>query len=500
VLRSDTVRRRLFARCLAGPMVVALLAWGCATKPTGPVPLPLGAVGTSVVHYAGTVLSGPGSGAVSAVDPASAGEISVTWLAMEKLPPGFALAGPQAAIVTAARGDNAVLSSVSLSRDMRFGPVKNADAFIKSVRSGTFGRFTDIGTGEGIQWPGVTAQFDLRESAQQIDPLSGQGALRGLGLRIESSAPAGKKPIVAVGLSVTDFASAGGVANGALGVAGGGVVTGAGSFQTETLIVGESGATPMAYVMLEPFRFGTTSAIVAAVVRMSAPPPASGAGWADHQKLCASVSGQLAGGAAIVTPAEIAGWPGMAAAQAALAVPSGQRSALVFTAGEVNVPIAVDVALVADDSVVATICGSIVHDLSASKTPPDSSALAWLIEKQTYLSLLNILNNEKVPPELSGLLSAYAGEAGRQSASLSEVLRDATGPADLASRLVRENMDYLEDSAPSARVRAYDWLNSQGTAPAGFDPLGTPQQRRAALEAMRRGSTTREAATGSVSP
>ena len=87
MLRSDTVRRRLFARCLAGPMAVALLAWGCATKPTGPVPLPLGAVGTSVVHYAGTVLSGPGSGAVSAVDPASAGEISPSTTRVKKSMP-----------------------------------------------------------------------------------------------------------------------------------------------------------------------------------------------------------------------------------------------------------------------------------------------------------------------------------------------------------------------------------------------------------------------------
>jgi hypothetical protein len=40
----------------------------------------------------------------------------------------------------------------------------------------------------------------------------------------------------------------------------------------------------------------------------------------------------------------------------------------------------------------------------------------------------------------------------------------------------------LEDSSPASRVRAFDWLTARGRAPAGYDPLGTPRQRRAALE------------------
>lgn len=466
---------RAWAR-LAGPVLAAIFLWGCATKPVQPAPLPLGAVAASVTHYAGTVLSGPGgAGAktVDAISAASAGHISVTWLAMEKMPPGFAPAGPQAAIVTAARGNSAVMSSVSLSRDMRFGPAADAHAFVASVQAGKYGRFALFDSAQGIVWPGVTAQFDLSEAGTLIDPLTGLPARRGLGLRIEPNASAADKPAWAIGLSITDFVP---------GVA----------LQTETLILNESAAMPTAYVFLEPFRFGTADAVIAAVVQIS-PPPASdaSAAWQDHQKLCAAVSTQLAGGANYAAPQEIAGWPGLDAAQSALAQKSGQRSALVFTAGEAGVPIAVDVALVADDSVVSAICGSIVKDLSAAKVSPDSPALAWLIEKRTYGALLDLLNNEKVPPELSGLLSAYAGQAGRQAASLGQVLREATGPADLDARLVKENMDYLEDSSPTARVRAYDWLNSRGLAPGGYDPLAAAQQRRAALEAMRRGGSTR---------
>ena len=247
---------------------------------------------------------------------------------------------------------------------------------------------------------------------------TGQPAQR-RGARIESSGQSAKPAALAVGLSTTDFLSTS--------------VAGTGSLQTETLVLNEPAGTT-AFVMLKPFQFGTTNAVVVAVVRISAPRSSGGAAWTDHQKLCAAISGQLSGGVAARVPAEIAGWPGLAPAQAALATGSGQRSALIFTAGEAGVPVAVDVALVADDSVVATICNSIVKDLKSSRTSPDSAALAWIIEKNTYEAMLDLLNNEKVPPELSGLLSAYAGEAGRQSASLAEVMRDAASPADMDAR------------------------------------------------------------------
>jgi hypothetical protein len=62
------------------------------------------------------------------------------------------------------------------------------------------------------------------------------------------------------------------------------------------------------------------------------------------------------------------------------------------------------------------------------------------------------------------------------------MLRAANSRASLDARLVSENLIYLEDSSPSARVRANDWLAARGRAPAGFDPLGPPRQRREALE------------------
>ena len=48
-----------------------------------------------------------------------------------------------------------------------------------------------------------------------------------------------------------------------------------------------------------------------------------------------------------------------------------------------------------------------------------------------------------------------------------------------------ENLIALEDSAPAARVRAYDYLAARGKALPGYDPLAPAKARRAALEKAR---------------
>jgi len=83
---------------------------------------------------------------------------------------------------------------------------------------------------------------------------------------------------------------------------------------------------------------------------------------------------------------------------------------------------------------------------------------------------------------LEGVLARQAGEAGRDAATLEEVVAGANGLEDLATRLISENLLFLEDTSPSARCRAYDWLVARCRAPEGYDPLDTRTKRRAALE------------------
>ena len=68
-------------------------------------------------------------------------------------------------------------------------------------------------------------------------------------------------------------------------------------------------------------------------------------------------------------------------------------------------------------------------------------------------------------PRAGGVLLAHTGEAGRNGSSMTEILSDLSDRKELDSRLVAENMQYLEDSSPAARIRSYDWLSApQGPA------------------------------------
>ena len=98
----------------------------------------------------------------------------------------------------------------------------------------------------------------------------------------------------------------------------------------------------------------------------------------------------------------------------------------------------------------------------------------------------------KLPPELASILAVQTGQAGRTAGSLDEVLGNATSQQDMQNRLAAENYIFLEDSSPSARVRAFDWLVAQHLAPAGYDPLAPARQRRKALDQAEQSSTAKQ--------
>jgi hypothetical protein len=167
----------------------------------------------------------------------------------------------------------------------------------------------------------------------------------------------------------------------------------------------------------------------------------------------------------------------------ALKDPARRRAALIYLSGETGAQICEDFSLAAEDGLIERAIAKINGSL-----PPEASQqrdlLGWILDRSTLLLLaeLSADTKNKIAPELIAVLTRHAGEAGRHDSSMEPVVKNLQSRADLETRLIAENLIYLEDNSPSARVRAYDFLNAKGKAPEGFDPLGTPRERRAALE------------------
>jgi hypothetical protein len=169
----------------------------------------------------------------------------------------------------------------------------------------------------------------------------------------------------------------------------------------------------------------------------------------------------------------------------ALWTPERARPALVYLAGRTGARLCEEVALVADDASMTSMSEALRWRIGDEKAAlSGAETLGWQLDRTAFEVLGYAMGENKLPPELSAVLAAYGGEAGRHSSSLEAIGRGVTSRLDFENRIVAENLIYLEDSSPSSRVRAYDWLHARGRAPAGFDPLGPAKERRKAIDQM----------------
>lgn len=165
---------------------------------------------------------------------------------------------------------------------------------------------------------------------------------------------------------------------------------------------------------------------------------------------------------------------------AALRWSSTQRRALAWLAERTGAPLSRDFAVVAPAPILSEVCLAVramVIDPRADQGDLggwlDRAALAHLAEA-----------GDELDPGLRGLLVAHTGEVAFHPATLSRLSELPLARAALERRLSQENQDFLEDPSPVSRVRAFDWLVSQGQGPPGYDPLASRAARRAALDAF----------------
>jgi len=158
-----------------------------------------------------------------------------------------------------------------------------------------------------------------------------------------------------------------------------------------------------------------------------------------------------------------------------------QRPALVRLADRTRARLTRDLALIADDALVAELAERALEEWTGTGENDDATAMAL---ERTALRVLAPRLDE-LPPAIQATLVVHIGAPARPAAPLEQIAAATRDLADLDRRLIEENRRALSDPDATDRVRAYDWLSDRELAPADFDPLGSLDERRRALRAER---------------
>ncbi len=164
------------------------------------------------------------------------------------------------------------------------------------------------------------------------------------------------------------------------------------------------------------------------------------------------------------------------------------RGALLELASHGGADLSVDLALCASAADLQGLASATAKALEAAGalTAP-ASELGWRIECANLNWLAAQKDSRALPYELEGVLVRRTGELGRSAAALADAASTCASLEQFARRVREENWTFLDDHSAATRVRALDWLAARGWAPAGYDPLAQPAERRAALDAREGG-------------
>jgi len=164
-----------------------------------------------------------------------------------------------------------------------------------------------------------------------------------------------------------------------------------------------------------------------------------------------------------------------------------QRKTLVFLTTTTGAPLAEDLALIVSDENLKLYAETVVTAAENSETGMTSEGgLGWILERGAFKFLTTALSEEQISSSHFGLLLKHAGEAGQFPVLIEDALAVSKNRAQFMQRITEENRIFLEDQQVAARVRAFDWLEAQGAAPEGYDPLDEADARREALAKDRR--------------
>lgn len=467
-------------------MVALLLTAGCQRKepPFSAPPIELRAG-----HYAGTPLAGPSTRPVAGFTARDALAVRVRLVSLESMPASFGKPlGLEARLIAATRLGVPVLPSSRLTRGTRTAMLDEGATF-ESVLPAEAGRTAAIGEVRLALPVGVTASLSASEAISEVADLVAGGTLR-RGVELSLHRPAARQVVLA--LTIDDLAdpepeltSDDEPADGPGASTRPAAEPAALAPQRELAILELAmPASRLAMAVVVPMQFGQgegkgTAAIFEIV---------EGADDPEHALAVTTTledirrTAREAATRPLTPPVASSEWAGMLVAVSVLDLPERRRTALAYLTGQSGANFCSDVVLTADELVLADLADAVRAAVKALPGPLSVDGMGWLLDRAAFEHTARLMSKETLPDELRAVLAFHFGEAGRQAGSMEEVARGLGSRRDFDTKLIEENFIFLEDSSPSSRVRAYDWLNARKLAPAGYDPLGDPRERRKAIE------------------
>ncbi len=465
---------------------VGLMTIGCgAANKRASAPLAVTEFITRQTYYSGTPLTGPTSRPVSISEQAEKQPvIMVKFVVLKEMPVGIgqSLSGALSTLVTDTQNGDPVLAAARLTAGARWVPFNEGQTLTQALKLKQAADAYEVGGDRALLLANVVTVATFRAPAD-----------RRVGIHL-SPDDDGKQ--VKLGLSVQDYIppqasfELGDVPPLANGSAPAGKQPPA--LTREMVILRMPWPEkPERFAIVVPLRLdaGPSQPQALAIVIDLAP----GSDDPDHQQLLAAAEKAVRD--SIAETASPPGAPGMGvstdtAINAALATLSDlprRRAALAFVCGQVDAFLCEMAALSADEDALGKLIATLQKALADApplavdqSLPPET--VSWILDRATFQWLARMRADGHLPPEMAAVLESFAGEAARQSSSLDELTGHMATRQEFQVHLTSENLVFLEDPSPGARVRAYDWLKRRAEAPAGYDPLAPVRERRMALD------------------
>ena len=485
-----------------GPLLaLALLAAAAchSPKPAPPAPgelrLPEG-LEQRVEQRFGTLLGGARSTRPEDAQEGPAFGLELQLLSLERMPPrGFEPLAAHTRMVANPLGRAPIRGATRLAVGAGFAQGQPAEALWEELLAGAAGRARPAGSHLGVLPQGMSVVLSLEASELIEDPDNflrewpERGPVRKrLAAGVESRGAIG----LGVGLGLANLARGAADAEASLPPPEGGRPGGE-YLQEEWLVPSprpEPDAGPLLFVVPSPFASGEGAAYAIRIeLRSLGDAQAEGQVAALGESLAAaeSTGKGVANAVANASPEELQRLEQERLYRSLKTNPelSLLRGLVGFLTDENSSQLAADLVLVADERLLRQWIERLPEASGdEAESSPESVPLdaAWQLERAAWLQLAQLAVAGDLELWQDALLLRHAGEVGRYPSTLVVEARRARDAQAFQASMKSENLLFLEDSNASARVRAFDWLERRGAAPAGFDPLGPKAERKRALE------------------